>query len=266
MKKTMYLLCAVTLVLAVLSISAFADVFTPDASGVYTVTKTVAAYANKQVTIVVYSGSSATVSTIQYIDQQTANASGKYEFKFKLKDAPTATLQVKVGAETRTAAQSLGTIEPPAPPASVTLTGKISFYGPKSTLTFKAKNLSTNKETTISAVTKSEDSAAFGTYSVTLPSGNYLITAAQPFHASYTKNSLAVITAGQTFDVALLGGWIFPDSPSIDIDCLIRLLGSYKKKGAPGFTSADINWSGQVDIDDLIILLGNYKKKNIVVL
>ena len=257
MKKTACILCVIAFVFAMFSGTALAaTVYTPDSNGLYTVSGTVSAYANKQVTLIVHSGSSATAATIQYIDQQKADASGKYTFVFKPKDIPS-TLQVKLGGEARTAPQLLGTIEKTGAPTTVTLSGKVIFYGPENTLAFTVKNKATNLVTTINP-------NETGNYSVTLNSGDYELLASKPYHTSYKKNNLS-LTADTTYNFTLPAGLIAPSATTIDIQSIIVLIGNYSKTGVPGFIPSDINWDGRVDIYDVIILIQNYSQTDIVV-
>jgi|GEM_PF-2287954 len=101
------------------------------------------------------------------------------------------------------------------------------------------------------------------TYTITLEPGTYTLSATKAYHTSFTLTGIVVADEPISQKIEVYAGLLTQDTggTKVDIDCLILLLGKYKK-AASALDQADINGDGIIDIDDLILLLGSYKKAN----
>ena len=222
--------------------------YKPDENGAFDVTYT--GTAGEYYALVIVEGiaeegaaPAVTESSIQYIDQQTANASGNVAFDGILLKTDGTPCTVYLGGSDLDAAVLLGYVNNGE--ETFTVSGSVASDSPKEaavTLT------STADAAKVFTVTTSS-----GTYTVTVPADTYKFTVTKAAHLSYTKNEL-VVADNTTKDVELKGGDVNADD-KIDIVDLGKLLNEYNTNAN---LTADINGDSIVDIVDLGKLLNNY--------
>ena len=249
------LLLSVLLTVAVLALAVGAAPveYEPDSTGAFDVTYT--GTAGEYYALVIVEGIAdegtapvITESSIQYIDQVTADASGTAAFNGILLKTDGTPCTVYLGGSDLEAAVLLGYVN--NGDETYTVSGTVTSDSAKEasvTLTSTADAAKTFTVTTVS-----------GSYTVSVPADTYKFVVTKAAHLSYTKNELAVAD-NVTKDVTLKGGDVNGDNSITYLD-LGSLLNSYNTETE----SEDITGDGTVDYLDLGKLLNNYNDVAVV--
>ncbi|MGN1121208.1 MAG: hypothetical protein ACI4RV_02500 [Eubacteriales bacterium] len=248
------LLLSVLLTVAVLALAVGAAPveYEPDSTGAFDVTYT--GTAGEYYALVIVEGIAdegtapvITESSIQYIDQVTADASGTAAFNGILLKTDGTPCTVYLGGSDLEAAVLLGYVN--NGDETYTVSGTVTSDSAKEasvTLTSTADAAKTFTVTTVS-----------GSYTVSVPADTYKFVVTKAAHLSYTKNELAVAD-NVTKDVTLKGGDVNSDD-IVDFDDLTELVLSYSSESA----TADVTGDGIVNFDDLTVVVLNYLEKSV---
>ena len=189
-----------------------------------------------------------TETSIQYIDQATADSNGTVSFEgILLKDDETPST-VWLGGSDLESAVLLGYVNNPS-----------TDYVVSGTVTSDS-----SKEATVTLTSTTDEAKVYtvktenGAYEVIVPNDTYKFVVTKVAHLSYTKNELAV-AEDMTKDVTLVGGDT-DESGKVDFDDLMSILNAYNTADE----AADVDGTSIVDFDDLMIVLNNYNATNTV--
>ena len=261
MKKIIAIILCILFLTGMSAFAASAIQEGPDGS--YTVTGTDINLANKQVTILVHSGSAISTESTQYIDQTTANDIGKYTFgPFHTKNpvsAQTGDYAVMIGNESSSTATKIGVISPLAGEGYV-VQGKIEVL----------KNANVNDATisiygsegTLVATTVAD--ATTGMYSFIAPAVlevRYKFQVTRENATSYTDHGFYVSQDMVKDDIKLYIGKFEPSAPSIGINDITRIIRVFGQTGSN--ITEDLNKSSRVDIDDITAVIASYGKGDV---
>jgi len=279
MKKMLGLFVAVAM-LAVCSISVFAEdpVIVLPATALngdlesYTTTGTNSNYAGQMMTLLVVKDpdgngeitvNDITDTSIQYIDQGTANEAGVYTFaNYIPKETPGIgdVYVVMIGGESIDVPLKTNSINGPdeEPSGDITFAGTISTLGDTTPATIKFLDLTTSEEVAVGEVNPST-----GAFSITAPAGDYILKVGKIGHLTFTisKFTLAENPAEGTY--SLRAGDV-DASGDINIDDITYVLASYatRKDIDVGYVDErDLDESNDINIDDITYALANYGVK-----
>lgn len=188
-----------------------------------------------------------TESSILYIDQVTANASGVASFEDFLLKTDGAAGTVYLGGSDLTEAKLLGYVNKSD---SFTVSGTVTSDSTKEasvTLTSTADSTKTFTVTTSS-----------GSYTVSVPADTYKFVVTKKAHLSYTKNEL-VVSDDVKQDVTLVGGDVDANG-AVEFSDLMSVLNNYSTANA----DADVDGDEAVAFSDLVLILNYYSYVNTV--
>ncbi len=183
---------------------------------------------------------SLTEDSIQYIDQQTATASGVTFDKVLIKDDGTP-CTVYIGGSDLSKAVLLGYFNKTTAPDTFTVSGTVT----------SASAIEANVDLT-SASGKFSVKTVNGEYSIEVPADTYQFVVTKKAHLSYTKNEL-VVSEDTVKDVAIKGGDVV-ENGVVDYDDLSSVILNYSTSTANGDTNGD----GVINYDDLSTIILNY--------
>lgn len=262
MKKTISIILAVVMT-AMVAMPVFADVTTTkDASeNMWTTAGTDAAYANKMMTIVAYSGDEITIDSIQYIDQTTADVNGAFAFEDYIpKNLPTSgNYKVKVGSEDLSTPVDAGIIEQ-IQISSGTVSGTVVTASDTATATVDFYTAGTS--TLIDSATTEA-----GAFSKEVEAGTYDIVISRPGYLKYTLKNVTVEEAYAVGNITLLAGDI--DSNNIvntdDLTPIISAFGAQKAEAGDYNVAYDIDANNTINTDDLTPVISNFTETATVI-
>lgn len=189
-----------------------------------------------------------TESSIQYIDQVTADANGKASFEnFLLKNDGTAAT-VFLGGSDLSEAKLLGYVNKASD--NFTVSGKVTSDSSKEATVTLTSTTDATKTYTVTTTS--------GTYTVSVPGDTYKFVVTKKAHLSYTKNAFAV-AKDETKDVTLVGGDI-DGNGSVSFDDLMSVMNTYSTAN----NDSDINGDGTVGFEDLMLALNHYEATSTV--
>lgn len=191
---------------------------------------------------------SITETSIQYIDQKTAGATGEVTFSnVRLKTDGTAST-VYLGGSDLQSAVLLGWVNQAAD--NFTVSGTVTSASSKEATVTLTSNTDTSKVFTVNT--------AAGAYTVSVPADTYKFVVTKAAHLSYTKNALEV-AADVVKDVTIAGGDVDADA-QIGFGDLVEILATY----ATVSENYDVDGNGSVDFNDLVAVLANYSQVAVV--
>ncbi len=183
-----------------------------------------------------------TESSIQYIDQVTADANGKALFEsFLLKNDGTAAT-VFLGGSDLEEAQLLGYVNKTSD--NFTVSGTVTSDSTKEATVTLTSTTDATKTYTVTTTS--------GTYTVSVPGDTYKFVVTKKAHLSYTKNAFTV-AKDETKDVTLKGGDVTADGSITYLD-LGRVYSNYNTSSE----NEDVSGDGAVNYLDLGKVLSNY--------
>lgn len=256
MKKTISMILAVVMA-AMVAMPVFADVTTTKDDGVdkWTTAGTDAEYANKMMTIVVYSGEEITIDSIQYINQTVADENGAYSFASYIpKNLPTSgNYKVKVGGEDLATPIDAGIIEQmQISSAAVSGTVATASDAAYATISFYTAGTSTLVDSTTTDA---------GAISMELAVGTYDIVISRPGYLKYTLKNVEITEAFAIGNVTLLAGDI-DDNDIVNTDDLTPIISAFgaQKADPDGDYEAvyDIDANNTINTDDLTPVISNF--------
>lgn len=232
------------------AISAAPAYYSPNNEGAFSITYADATQGEYYALVVlsgVYNESQTPVvseDTVQYINQETAGASGVTFDNVIIKDDNTECTVYLGGSDLDDGPVLLGYLNA----SGFTVSGTITT---DSTLPATVKLL--NADETVAAQAQT---AADGTYSFTVSAGTYKFTVSKSAHLSYTKNEF-VVAGDTTKDVTLLGGDLTGDNVINEYDL------SYVRINYGSTSEIDVTGDGIINEYELSKVRQNYSKASV---
>ncbi len=257
--------------LAAMSVSAFAATPTTELqdNGKWITSGSDVAYAGSMMTVVAVTGEPISVSSIQYIDQTTADENGVYVFKggddgdgYLPKEDPTGetVYYVFVGGEKLATPIEAGTISVVEEEENddVTVTGTVTKAGNITSATVALLNA--EGENAVDPVTAD---ATTGAFSITAPVGTYTLKITKPAHTKYTHNNVDIST--------LVAGTVYTlyegDADAngiVGVNDVPVVVGDFGKAISSQTENSDINDDGIIGVNDIAFIVGNFGKVDTV--
>lgn len=246
MKKVLSLMLVFVFCIALMSVTAFAELptYMPAADGTYSIDYTEGTASNYYALLIVEGeyaqGATPTISedTVLYIDQATADSNGAVSFgNWIPKNAEPAT--VYLGGSNLSQPVLLGYLGQDTFNVSGSVTSQ-SLYEATVTLTN-----GDGDEYTVNTTD--------GAYSIVVPEDTYTVKVTVKNHLSYTDVNFAVSEDVTGKNASVLGGDLNADGTINDTD-LSTIVNNYTS----GNTAYDVDGDGDVDYDDLAKVTLNY--------
>lgn len=249
-KVSLICMCVLAAMLLALGVCAEPAVYEPDAAGAFDVTYTGtpgAYYALVAVEGIAEEGTAPVITetSIQFIDQVTASASGAVAFEGILLKNDGTPCTLYLGGSDLESALLLGYVNKDKEADEFVVSGTVTSDSAKEAQV----TLTGAKTFTVETVN--------GSYTVSVPADTYKFVVSKAAHLSYTKNEL-VVDADVTKDVTLKGGDVNEDDV-VDFYDLTEVILNYSEQD----DVTDITGDGIVDFYDLTVVILNYLEESV---
>lgn len=250
-KVSLICMCVLAAMLLAVGVCAEPAVYEPDAAGAFDVTYTGtpgAYYALVAVEGIAEEGTAPVITetSIQFIDQVTASASGAVAFDGVLLKNDGTPCTLYLGGSDLESALLLGYVNKDGKADEFVVSGTVTSDSAKEAQV----TLTGAKTFTVETVN--------GSYTVSVPADTYKFVVSKAAHLSYTKNEM-VVDADVAKDVTLKGGDVNEDDVINFVD-LGEVVAAYNSESE----NCDISGDGIVNYVDLAAVIANYNLESFV--